>query len=87
MKNISKTTLKYYALFEENKEGGFTVTIPCLPGCISEGNTFEEARINITEAASAYLESMSIDDSSTKNTSSIIIGSIEVPFSPHLLTK
>jgi antitoxin HicB len=48
---------KYMAVFEPDKEvGGFTVTIPALPGCISEGDTFEEALANIKEAAELYLE-------------------------------
>jgi len=47
----------YMAVFEPDKEvGGFTVTIPALPGCISEGDTFEEALANIKEAAELYLE-------------------------------
>ncbi len=32
------------------EEGGFTVTVPSLPGCITEGNTFEEAVANAREA-------------------------------------
>jgi len=48
---------KYTAVFEPDKEvGGYTVTIPALPGCISEGDTFEEALANIKEAAELYLE-------------------------------
>lgn len=50
---------QYTALFEpDEKSGGFTVTIPSLPGCISEGDTFEEALANIQEAASLYIEVM-----------------------------
>lgn len=50
---------EYTAIFEpDEKAGGFTVTIPSLPGCISEGDTFEEALENIKEAASLYLEVM-----------------------------
>ena len=41
MKNITDTVLKYDAIFEEAEEGGFTVSVPSLPGCISEGDTFE----------------------------------------------
>lgn len=49
--------MEYTAVFEQDLErGGFTVTIPALPGCISEGNTFEEAQRNIEEAAALYLE-------------------------------
>jgi len=50
---------KYLAVFEPDKEvGGYTVTIPALPGCISEGDSFEEALANIKEAAELYLEIM-----------------------------
>lgn len=49
----------YTAVFEPDaKRGGFTVTIPALPGCVSEGDTFEEAVKNIQEAASLYIEVM-----------------------------
>ena len=51
--------LQYTAIFEPDKKvGGFTATIPALPGCISEGDTFEEAAKNIREAAELYLEVM-----------------------------
>ena len=58
MENIKKVkVLKYTAIFEPDKEaGGYTVTIPALPGCISEGDSFEEALKNIREAAELYLE-------------------------------
>ena len=57
MKKITKKIEQYTAVFErDEKSGGFTVTIPALPGCISEGDSFEEAMVNIGEAASLYLE-------------------------------
>ena len=43
-------------LFEPSAEGGYTVFVPALPGCISEGDTLEEARQNIREAIELYLE-------------------------------
>ncbi len=43
--------------FEPSEEGGYTVYVPALPGCISEGDTLEEARENIREALALYLES------------------------------
>ena len=58
-RKITKKVYQYTAIFEpDEKEGGFTVTIPTLPGCISEGGTFEEAAKNIKEAASLYIEVM-----------------------------
>ena len=57
--NLKKKVYQYTAVFEPDKEtGGYSVTIPSLPGCISEGDTFEEALKNIQEAANLYLEVM-----------------------------
>lgn len=61
MKTKSENVLKYDAVFEEQEVGGYTVTVPSLPGCISEGDTFEEAKKNIAEAITAYLESLIMD--------------------------
>ena len=58
-KVLRKRVLQYTAVFELDKEGnGYTVSIPSLPGCISEGDNFEEALKNIKEAAILYLEVM-----------------------------
>jgi len=58
-KKIEHKVLEYVAVFEPDlKVGGFTVTIPALPGCISEGDTFEKALANIEEATSLYLETL-----------------------------
>ncbi|MFO8016111.1 MAG: type II toxin-antitoxin system HicB family antitoxin [Candidatus Woesearchaeota archaeon] len=43
-------------VLEPQEEGGFTVFVPSLPGCISEGETKEEALKNIQEAIELYLE-------------------------------
>ena len=43
-------------VLEPQEEGGFTAYAPSLPGCISEGETKEEAIKNIKEAIELYLE-------------------------------
>jgi predicted RNase H-like HicB family nuclease len=43
-------------ILEPSDEGGFTVYVPTLPGCISEGDTIQEALENIGEAIQLYLE-------------------------------
>ncbi len=48
--------MRLKVVLEECVEGGYTVYIPALPGCISEGDSVEEAMINIREAAELYLE-------------------------------
>ena len=44
-------------VLEKQEEGGYTVYVPSLPGCISEGDTKEEALENIKEAMELYLGS------------------------------
>jgi predicted RNase H-like HicB family nuclease len=43
-------------VFEPLDDGGFTVYVPALPGCVSEGDTLDEARRNVREAIELYLE-------------------------------
>jgi len=50
-------------ILEPSEDGGFTVHVPSLPGCISEGSTREEALSNIREALQLYLEP--VDDDMT----------------------
>jgi predicted RNase H-like HicB family nuclease len=48
--------MKLKVVFEKAEEGGYTVYVPSLPGCISQGETKEEALRNIREAIELYLE-------------------------------
>jgi len=48
-------------ILEPSDEGGFTAIVPSLPGCISEGNTRDEALANIREAIELYLEPVDDD--------------------------
>jgi predicted RNase H-like HicB family nuclease len=53
--------MRLKVVLEPTGEGGFTVYVPSLPGCISEGDTVEEALKNIEEAAELYLEPVEDD--------------------------
>ena len=48
--------MKLKVVIEAQEEGGYTVYVPSLPGCISQGDTIEEALNNIKEATELYLE-------------------------------
>jgi predicted RNase H-like HicB family nuclease len=54
-------------LLEPSDEGGFTVIVPSLPGCISEGETGDEALANVREAIELYLEPVEDDTIGTEN--------------------
>jgi antitoxin HicB len=54
--------LSYTVIYEPQPEGGYTVYVPALPGCISEGDTLEEAREMIKDAIRCYCESLLKDD-------------------------
>ncbi len=50
--------LRYKILIEKNEEGSYTVTVPLLPGCITQGDTIEEAISNAKEAISGHIEAI-----------------------------
>lgn len=51
-------TLNYSVLFQKESEGGYTVIVPVLPGCVSYGKDLNEAKKMATEAIALYLESL-----------------------------
>ena len=53
--------MKLKIILEKSDEGGFTAYVPSLPGCISEGDSEEEAIKNIQEAIELYLEPVDDD--------------------------
>jgi antitoxin HicB len=54
-------TRKFKVILNPNEDGGYTVHVPILPGCISEGDTREQALANIKEAIEGYCESLEAD--------------------------
>jgi predicted RNase H-like HicB family nuclease len=53
--------VKLQVILEPSDEGGYTVYVPSLPGCLSEGDAVEEAMTNIREAIELYLEPVADD--------------------------
>jgi len=43
-------------VLEQEEDGGFVAAVPALPGCVSQGDTREEAIENVREAIAVYLE-------------------------------
>jgi len=70
---------KFRVILEPNELGGYTVIVPLLPGCISEGDTRDEALANIREAIELYIESLQADGEPIPSEEAVEETVIEVP--------
>jgi len=50
--------MKYTVIIEQGRESGYVVYCPALKGCVSQGETKDEALRNIKEAVEAYIEAL-----------------------------
>jgi antitoxin HicB len=80
-RHLSSSHAVYKAIFEPQEEGGYTVTVPSLPGCVSEGDTFEEALARIKEAMALYLESLAAERRPIPRETRLVV-EIESPYEP-----
>lgn len=62
-------------------EGGYTVTVPALPGCITYGKTVSEAKRMAADAIEAYLESMHKHGEAPTTDTDLLLTSVQVAFS------
>ena len=50
--------LSYFAVFDPAKEGGYNVSFPDFPGCVTFGRTFEEAKTKAKEVLELWIEEL-----------------------------
>lgn len=55
---MKSKVLNYAVILQKEPEGGFTVTVPALPGCVTYGKNVEEAKKMAVEAIELYIESL-----------------------------
>ena len=55
---MKNSKFHYNLIFRPESEGGFTVVVPALPGCITYGKTLEEARVMAIDAIGGYIKSL-----------------------------
>jgi predicted RNase H-like HicB family nuclease len=48
--------MKYTVILDQESDGGYVAIVPTLPGCVSQGDSREEALANIREAAELYID-------------------------------
>lgn len=69
----------FKVIFEHNEEGGYTVTVPALPGCITEGDTVEEAMENAKEAITGFIEALKLQGQHPpEKDSQLLFGEVEI---------
>ena len=58
MKTRKRRVREYTAFFEANEHGGYTATVPALPGLVTEGRNLEHARVMAKDAVRCYIEGL-----------------------------
>ena len=58
MAKVQRKVYQYTAFFDRNELGGYTVTVPALPGLVTEGEDMEQARSMAEDAIRCYIEGL-----------------------------
>jgi len=82
MKNLT-----YKIILKPEPEGGYTVLVPSLPGCITYGKTLEEAKKMAVDAIKAYLESLKKHGEPIPDDSEILEETLNIQFALDTLTN
>lgn len=86
MKKIRKMTkkiLEYTVIFEPAEEGGYVVYVPSLPGCVTQGDSFEEAVNMAKDAIKGYLDVLKEEKEELIEERSPIITKVKIDYSFH----
>lgn len=75
---MKQKVLNYTAVFQKETEGGYTVFVPMLPGCVSYGKNLEEAKKMINEAIELYIESLSAHNEEIPSEENIFYSQINI---------
>ena len=68
----------FQLVFEADPEGGYTVVVPALPGCVTYGKDMKEAREMAREAIELYLEDMAENGEEMPDADNTLVGTIQV---------
>ena len=70
--------MKFHICLRPEPEGGYTVMVPALPGCITWGNNLDHARAMAKEAIELYIESLVEEGERLPDDSQNLLETIEV---------
>lgn len=80
---MKRNELQFHAIFRPEPEGGFTVIVPSLPGCISYGKNIREAKKMTIDAIEAYIISLKKHGEPIPVDKESFVGMIGVPSRLH----
>jgi len=75
---MKSTELNYTVIFQKEPEGGYTVIVPALPGCVTYGKNLETAKKMAKEAIELYLESLKNHNEDIPTQEEVFYGQISV---------
>ena len=70
--------MEYTVILHSTGEGGYWVEVPSLPGCYSQGDTVEQALVNVREAIETHLVALKEDSQEIPQEQSLMIGKVKV---------
>lgn len=73
-------TLRYNIIFTPEPEGGFTVVVPSLPGCVTYGKSLAEARKMAKDAIKAYIASLKKHNEPIPDSEGDLVSSLEIVY-------
>ena len=82
---MEKTKLQFNVIFRPEPEGGFTVIVPALSGCVSYGRNLKEARQMATDAICGYIASLKKHKEPIPSDEESFIGSVRLPINKSLV--
>jgi len=71
--------MEYTVILHPAEEGGYWVEVPVLPGCYSQGETVEEALLNVREAIEAHLGALKEEGREIPQDEQVILSRVKVP--------
>lgn len=81
---MNKNELQFHAIFRPEPEGGFTVIVPSLPGCITYGKNLREAKKMAADAIEGYIASLKKHKEPIPHDKESFVGMIDVPYRLHV---
>jgi len=76
---MRKKIMKFTVVFEKAEEGGYIVSVPALPGCMTQGETFEEAEKMVRDAIKSYCVSLKKHGEKIPVENTEYVGIVSVP--------